>query len=174
MNDPKKSPGRRVFWTAVFLLVASTCGAVGYFVAPAIAVPQERSFTVRMRRYQYDPPVLRVNRGDTVRLKVIAEDVVHGFYLEGYDLDATAAPLRSAFQVLHRSTGKRETLEEVAFTASREGKFRFRCSQTCGYLHPFMLGEMIVQPNRLLPVSIGLALGVLLAGFVVASLKEPQ
>jgi hypothetical protein len=37
-----------------------------------------------------------------------------------------------------------------------------------------MLGEMIVSPNRLLPVSIGLALGILLAGFVVTALKEPQ
>ncbi len=174
MNEPRPTLGRRAFWPAMFLLVAASVGALGFFLAPAIAVPQERTFTIRMRKYEYDPPVLRVNRGDTVRLKFVAEDVVHGFYLEGHDLDATVAPLRPTVQVLRPSTGKRETLEEVAFTATREGKYRFRCSQTCGYLHPFMLGEMIVRPNRLLPASIGLAVGILLAGFLVVALKEPQ
>lgn len=174
MNDLRESMSRRGFWPALFFLVAAGLGAAGFFLAPAVSVPQERTFTVHMRRYEYDPHVLRVNRGDTVRLKFVAEDVVHGFYLEGHDLDATAAPLRTAVQVLRPSTGKKETLEEVAFTANREGKFRFRCSQTCGYLHPFMLGELIVRPNRLLPVSIGLAVGILLGGFLVAALREPQ
>jgi len=109
-----------------------------------------------------------------VRLKFVAEDVVHGFYLEGHDLDASIAPLRPAVQVRRPSTGKREVLEEVVFTADREGLFRYRCSQTCGYLHPFMLGELIVGPNRLLPTSIGLAGGILLAGFILAFWKEPH
>jgi plastocyanin len=173
MTQAKTSLVRRALWPTVFLLVASGVCALGYVLAPAIAVPQERSFTIHMRKYEYTPPVLHVNRGDTVRLKFVAEDVVHGFYLEGHDLDATVAPLRAAVQVLRPSTGKRETLEEVAFTATREGKFRYRCSQTCGYLHPFMLGEMIVRPNRLLPASIGMAIGILLAGFLVVALKEP-
>jgi heme/copper-type cytochrome/quinol oxidase subunit 2 len=172
MNEIKQSLSRRAVRPAVFFLVAAGMGVVGFFIAPRVSVPQERSYTVHLRKYEYDPPVLRVNRGDTVRLKFVSDDVVHGFYLEGHDLDATAAPLRSAVQVLRRSTGKRETLEEVSFVATREGKFRFRCSQTCGYLHPFMLGEMIVRPNRLLPVSIGLAVGILLGGFIVVSLKE--
>jgi plastocyanin len=172
MNDLRQSPGRRALRPAVFLLVTAGLGAVGFFLAPGVPVPQERSFTVRMRKYEYDPPVIRVNRGDTVRLKFVAEDVVHGFYLEGHDLDASIAPLRSAVQVRHPSTGKREILEELVFTANREGLFRYRCSQTCGYLHPFMLGELIVSPNRLLPVSIGLAGGILLGGFIAAFLKE--
>ncbi|HLY72993.1 MAG TPA: hypothetical protein VKU80_02650 [Planctomycetota bacterium] len=174
MNATRKPLGRRALWLAAFFLVALSMGAVGYALAPAIPGPQEKSFTVHLRRYEYDPPVIRVNRGDTVRLKFVSEDVVHGFYLEGHDLDVTAAPLRPTVQALHPSTGKRETLEEVVFAADREGKFRFRCSQTCGYLHPFMLGELIVRPNRLLPVSIGLAVGILLAGALVVSLKESR
>jgi plastocyanin len=174
MNELRQSLARRAMRPALFFLVAAGMGAAGFFLAPRVTVPQEKTFTVHLRKYEYDPHIIRVNRGDTVRLKFVAEDVVHGFYLEGYDLDAIAAPLRPAVQVLHRSTGKRETLEEVSFVATREGKFRYRCSQTCGYLHPFMLGELIVSPNRLLPVSIGLAVGVLLGGFIVVSLKEPR
>lgn len=171
MNEPRQSSSK-AFRSVVFLVVASSIGAAGFFLAPGVPAPKDRSFTVRMRKYEYDPAVIRVNRGDTVRLKFVAEDVVHGFYLEGHDLDASVAPLRPAVQVRRPSTGKREVLEEVVFAANHEGLFRYRCSQTCGYLHPFMLGELIVSPNRLLPVSIGLAAGILVAGLVVAFLKE--
>lgn len=172
MREHRRSLGRRAVLPAVIVLAAASAGAAGFFLAPRVSAPQERAFTVHLRKYEYDPAVIRVNRGDTVRLKFVADDVVHGFYLEGHDLDVSAAPLRPVVQVLHPSSGKRETLEEVVFTAAREGKFRFRCSQTCGYLHPFMLGELIVRPNRLLPVSIGLAVGILLGGWIAASLKE--
>lgn len=166
--------GGRALRSAVFLLSSASLGATGFFLAPGIPAPQERPFTIRARRYEYDPAVLWVNRGDTVRLRFVSEDVVHGFYLEGHDLDVAVPPLRSTVQVRRPSTGKRQNLEEVVFAANREGKFRYRCSQTCGFLHPFMLGEMIVGPNRLFPVSVGLAAGMLLGGFIVVLLKEPR
>ena len=68
----------------------------------------------------------------------------------------------------------RERVEEVTFTADREGKFRYRCSQTCGFLHPFMLGEFIVAPNRLLPTGISLAFGVLVGSFLVVLLRPEE
>jgi plastocyanin len=172
MNANRHSLGRGAFRTAVFLMITAAFGMGAGLLAPRIPLPTEKSFTIHMRRYEYYHPVLQVNRGDTVRLKFVAEDVVHGFYLEGYDLDAVVAPLRTAAQLQRPSTGKRETAQEAVFTADREGKFRYRCSQTCGYLHPFMLGVLVVRPNRLLPVSIGLALGILVAGLVLTFLKE--
>jgi heme/copper-type cytochrome/quinol oxidase subunit 2 len=61
-----------------------------------------------------------------------AEDVTHGLYVDGYALDLVAVPGRPA---------------RASFVAEREGKFRLRCSKVCGNLHPFMLGELIVEPN---------------------------
>lgn len=162
-------------YKGLFLFIVAGLGVLGFVLAPAVSSPQERAITVRAHRYGYDPEIIRVNRGDTVRLRFVSEDVVHGFYLEGYDLDVTIPPMRSTVELQKPSQpGKSETVEEVVFTAGREGKFRYRCSKTCGFLHPFMLGEFIVSPNRLLPTSLGLTLGILLGGFLVVLLKEAR
>jgi plastocyanin len=125
------------------------------------AAPQDRSFTITGQKYAYDPPVIHVNEGDRVKIKLVAKDVTHGFYLEGYDLDARSRPQDNSFWARRPSTKEDyHEVQEVNFIASRTGKFRYRCSQTCGYMHPFMQGELIVQPNYLFPTSIGLSLGL--------------
>lgn len=174
-NGRSNGSHRRFLYAGVFTLTLAGAGVLGYLVGSITASPQERSFTIKARRYAYDPPVIRVNRGDVVRLRLVAMDVVHGFYLEGHDIDAKVIPMQSTIDLSRPSRPDRnEIVEEVVFKAEREGKFRYRCSQTCGYLHPFMLGELIVEPNRFLPTSIGLAIGLLLGSFFVALLKGPS
>jgi heme/copper-type cytochrome/quinol oxidase subunit 2 len=123
--------------------------------------PQERSFTITGQKYAYDPPIIHVNQGDRVRILLVAKDVTHGFYLEGYDLDAKARPEDPGIWVRRpsRKEGYQE-VEEINFVANRTGKFRYRCSQTCGYMHPFMQGELIVRPNYLFPISLGSLVGL--------------
>jgi len=92
----------------------------------------EREIHVVARDYAYAPGVLRVAQGERVTLVLEAEDVTHGLYLDGYDVDLVAVPGRAS---------------RATFVADRPGKFRLRCSKVCGTLHPFMLGEVIVTPN---------------------------
>jgi hypothetical protein len=74
-------------------------------------------------------------------------------YLDGYDLNVIAPPGQTA---------------HLTFVADRAGDFRFRCSVTCGALHPFMIGKLNVGPNWLLYRAAGLALlGVLAVVWVV-------
>lgn len=156
------TPTRR---TALFALAGMTLlGAAGFALGSRSPPPQERSIHVVAHRYGYDPPVIRVNRGDLVRLTFGSTDVEHGFYLEGYGLDVTILPLRSTVEVTQ--AGVKSTASEVVFRADREGKFRYRCSHTCGFMHPFMLGELLVGPNRLLPTSLGMMAGLVLAGLL--------
>ncbi len=149
--------------TALISLASlAALGLVGFFVGSRDVPPQARTIKIVAHQYGYDPPIMRVNEGDTVKLTFTSQDVVHGFYLEGYDLDITILPLRSEVELRHpsRPDAPPELVKEVTFVASREGKFRYRCSHTCGFMHPFMLGELIVGPNRLLPTSIGMLLGL--------------
>ena len=99
------------------------------------AIPTERVFKIQASRFQYSPAVLSVNPGDRVTIQLKASDVVHGFSIDGYSAEMTADP------------GQTSTL---TFIADRPGAFRFRCSVTCGNLHPFMIGKLYVGQNTLL------------------------
>lgn len=117
--------------------------------APA---PTERLYRVEAGDFAYSPAVLQVNPGDQVTIELASTDVVHGLYVDGYDLSVTADP------------GQPATL---TFTANRTGAFRLRCSVTCGALHPFMIGKLQVGSNLLLWRGIGLTFVGLLGIFFI-------
>ena len=147
---------------SVLLLLGGLGGLV--FGHLGRAAPHERSFTITAHKYAYDPPILRVNRGDQLRIRLVAKDVTHGFYLEGYNLDAKVRPENPTFWARRPSEHEDyKEVEEINFVANRTGKFRYRCSITCGYMHPFMQGELIVSPNYLYSTSVGLALALAVA-----------
>jgi heme/copper-type cytochrome/quinol oxidase subunit 2 len=115
---------------------------------PSNAVPVTYEVTMTADQFAFDPPVLRVNHGDRVRLTLKAVDVVHGFYLDGYGIQTRVEPGIS---------------QQVEFVADQLGKYRYRCSVSCGTLHPFMIGELIVKPNLTFARAVGLTI-VILAG----------
>jgi plastocyanin len=114
-----------------------------------ITAPTERLFRVEASSFEYSPAVLRANLGDRVTIQLVPMDVVHGIYIDGYDLELHADPGQTA---------------ELTFIADRQGTFRFRCSVTCGALHPFMIGKLQVGPNSLLWRGAGLATLAALVG----------
>lgn len=115
---------------------------------PLSAAPVTRQVTMDIEQYAFDPPVLRVNRGDRLVITLQASDVVHGLYLDGYGINVRVEP---------------GIAERIEFVADRVGKFRYRCSVACGSLHPFMIGELVVGPNLPFMRAVGLTL-VVLAG----------
>jgi heme/copper-type cytochrome/quinol oxidase subunit 2 len=145
-------------------LILVLCGLGGFLLAAVHqAPPQDRTLTITAHKYAYDPPVLRVNRGDRIHVRLAAKDNTHGFYLEGYDVEAKMRPENDTFWARQPSQGgDYKEVEEISFVASRTGKFRYRCSITCGYMHPFMQGELIVRPNYLYSTSVGLSVGMAL------------
>ena len=80
---------------------------------PFAASSVTHEITMTANQFSFDPPVLRVNRGDRIRLTLQAADVVHGFYLDGHGISVRFEPGIS---------------QQVEFTADQVGKFRYRCS----------------------------------------------
>ncbi|MDP2949699.1 MAG: cupredoxin domain-containing protein, partial [Chloroflexota bacterium] len=131
---------RRILKGATLLLPAALAAfAIGLLVTGAARATGEsaasgpREVVVEARQFAYDPPIIRVTRGERVQFVLKSMDVTHGLALEGYGVDLAAIPGQEA---------------RSEFVADREGKFRFRCTQTCGKLHPLMSGELVVGPNR--------------------------
>lgn len=134
----------------------------------AAADPVLREIKIKARQYAYDPSVIRVNEGDTLRFYLASLDVIHGFYLEGHDLDGEIIPNQKTFLVRRPSSGENlREVESVEVIVSRRGKFRYRCSHTCGTMHPFMLGELIVEPNTPFHAGIGSVVGLFLGVLII-------
>jgi len=150
------------------ILMSIIGGVCGLIIGWNTTSPTSLELTIKARQYAYDPPVLHVNYGDTLRIKLVSLDVTHGFFLEGYDIDAKVNAQQKTFMFRHPSEGEDWTeVEDFLFVADRRGKFRYRCSQTCGSMHPFMQGELIVEPNLTFNAGIGSVLGLLAGMFLV-------
>ena len=58
--------------------------------------PTGRNFRVQASSFEYTPAVLAVNPGDLVTIELTSNDVVHGLYIDGYDLEISADPGQTA------------------------------------------------------------------------------
>ncbi len=80
----------------------------------------------------FEPDEIVVNQGESVKLLIYAEDVVHGIAISGYDINAKLYP------------GK---WVEIEFTAEKAGTFPFFCTIYCSPTHGLMMGRLIVVPT---------------------------
>ncbi len=133
-----------------WVILAGLVLVVIFVPLPARATtPTDRTFRIEARRFEYTPAVLRVNPGDEVTIELVATDVVHGLSIDGYGLETTADPGKTA---------------RITFVANHAGTFRFHCTVTCGNMHPFMTGKLEVGGNTLLLRTIALLGLVMFAG----------
>jgi cytochrome c oxidase subunit 2 len=82
------------------------------------------------KKYEFSPNMIRVKKGDHVRLVITALDRDHGFKIDAFKID--------------RNLPKGVAVT-VDFTADRPGTFQFQCSEFCGLGHKKMKGELIVE-----------------------------
>ena len=144
-------------WIVIGLLALAIVAVPDPIALAARPARAEQHFRIEASSFQYTPETIQVNPGDHVTIDLVATDVVHGLYIDGYDLNVTADPGQTA---------------TLSFVADRSGSFRFRCSVTCGALHPFMIGKLNVGSNDLLWRAIGLGVLAMIAGVWARSKDE--
>ena len=108
-----------------------------------------RAVRVEAKDFAFTPATIDVGHGDRVTIELASAEVVHGFHVDGYDIELIADPGQSA---------------SVSFIADRPGIFRIRCSIPCGPLHPFMAGRLRVGPPRVYWAALLLAVAAILVG----------
>ena len=98
---------------------------------PAEMLPAVKEFSVTAKRWEFDPAVITVNQGDTVKLTVESIDVSHGFAISQFGINRYLTPGKT---------------QEVEFVADKTGTFSFFCTVPCGSGHSSMRGTLIVEP----------------------------
>ncbi|OGM92132.1 hypothetical protein A2999_01480 [Candidatus Wolfebacteria bacterium RIFCSPLOWO2_01_FULL_38_11] len=105
-----------------------------YFRAPEVAPIKATGNVVEINmtaaKNKWDPTLITVKAGDTVRLKIYNDDPYdHGFAIEVFGVNKRLFP-------------KQETI--IEFVASKKGEFVFYCSVPCGEGHFEQTGHFIV------------------------------
>lgn len=123
-------------------LVAAILAVVALVGTPAASFAYEsylrsehaHEFTLVGQNAKWNMTTIRVREGDLVRLRITSADVIHGFEIDGLEVEADEV-----------YPGKFVTLE---FTASKSGTFEFVCTVRCDHeksVHKKMTGELIVE-----------------------------
>ena len=141
-----------------FSLVPNAYGATEKS-EPALVAQKPRVINIVAKRFEYTPNRISLKKGQLVTLRMESLDVTHGLYLDGYGINIKARP---------------GLIGKATFVADKSGRFSFRCSETCGEFHPYMVGFLEVTPNsrfNLFLWTIGIAF-VLILGLVLCRSKQ--
>lgn len=82
------------------------------------------------KKYEFDPSVVTVKKGERVKLVITALDRDHGFKLKDFGIDQKL---------------KKGVPTAIEFTADKAGTFGFKCSKFCGFGHWKMKGRLVVE-----------------------------
>jgi cytochrome c oxidase subunit 2 len=119
------------YWAALAALVvlAAALQAIAQ-EPPATLSGNVREIQMTAKKYEFNPNLIIVKKGERVRLVITALDRDHGFKLEAFGIDQKL------------TKGDPTTIE---FTADKVGTFKFQCSVFCGFGHGRMKGKLVVE-----------------------------
>ena len=127
---------KRIERTAFALVLAILIGVpAAVFSYQALRDREPREIFVVARTVEHggwSPARIVARRGQKVRLRILAEDVTHGFQLLHFGVNAGAI--------------KTGTTKVVEFTPDRVGEFPFYCGVRCSPLHMALMGTLVVEP----------------------------
>ena len=90
-----------------------------------------KDISIRVHAWGFSPRVIRVEPGDTVRFRVVSDDIQHGFAINELGLN------------LQLVSGREVRSPEVK-VALPPGKYPIHCSTFCGLGHSTMKASLIV------------------------------
>lgn len=111
-------PRRAILILASLVIAIAGMGAQS---APTSNAP--RRIEITAKRFTYDPDVVTLKKGETVRLVLKSDDVSHGLRIRELGLDLKTSKTKPA---------------EMLFTPRKSGDFVGRCSVFCGAGHGTM------------------------------------
>jgi cytochrome c oxidase subunit 2 len=107
--------------------------AVGLGLAGGVrAAEAPKVIVVSAKRFEFTPKEITLKAGETVKLQLTTEDVVHGFFVKPLGIDEVIVP------------GK---MTEVVVTPKTAGRYTTICDHFCGAGHGGMKMTIVVEPE---------------------------
>jgi len=138
VSDPRLRLRRSALLTlaSVLLLTALGMWAIAgasavLSVSPAAGEDGVKEATVHARSWGFTPRVIHVEPADTLRFRVISDDIKHGFAINELGLNLQLAPGREV-----RSPDVKISLPS--------GRYTIHCSTFCGLGHSTMKAALVV------------------------------
>ena len=85
---------------------------------------------ITAKRFAFTPNEITLKKGETVKLRIVSEDVTHGLYLKPLKIDADLEPGKTT---------------EITVTPQTAGKFTAICDHFCGVNHGNMKMTIVVE-----------------------------
>lgn len=89
-------------------------------VAGTLAQGPARTIEIHAKRFSFTPSEITIKRGETVDLKIVSEDVTHGFVIKELNIN--------------REISKNHPVD-VVVTPQTAGDFHGQCGRFCGSGH---------------------------------------
>lgn len=94
--------------------------------------PNEYELQMVSRMWAFQPSTVRLPKGSTVDLYVTSEDIIHGFKVEGKNINLMAVP---------------GTINYMRVTFDEPGEYLYACHEFCGAAHHTMAGRFIIEDD---------------------------
>jgi cytochrome c oxidase subunit 2 len=83
-----------------------------------------QEFNIKAFRFGYEPDIIRVKKGDKVKIVIDNSDTDHGIRIPDLEIQG---------------------MDSIEFTADKTGEFTWYCNNYCGSGHRSMQGKIVVE-----------------------------
>lgn len=133
--------GVLIYTTVALEIEVPTCITdVEPFTESALIELGEKEYELQMiaRMWMFQPSEITLPVGSTVHLYVTSQDIVHGFKVEGKNVNLMAVP---------------NTVNYIKVRFGEEGVYHFSCHEFCGIAHHSMAGRFRITDEVNEPVA---------------------
>ena len=91
---------------------------------------EPRVIEIHAKRFGFSPDQVTLKKGETVKIRLVSEDVTHGFFLRPLKIDEEVSPGQPT---------------EITLTPDKSGTFTTICDHFCGANHGNMKMTIVVS-----------------------------
>ena len=118
-------------WKSVIAILSTAIIAFLTIGVPRPARASEpRVIEIHAKRFGFSPDQVTLKKGETVKIRLISDDVTHGFFLRPLKIDEEVDPGQAT---------------EITLTPDKTGTFTTICDHFCGANHGNMNMTIVVE-----------------------------